>query len=99
MRSLALLPILLALMFISEVTFAGGNITAGGSPAGVDSAAIRQMIANGGLKRAMLNYLNTIQISQIEDEYVRGLFDQMIHRYNLALDVQNSNYVIAGVKR
>jgi hypothetical protein len=78
-----------------SAAFAGGNTSAGGSPNTVSAGAIKILIEDGGLKKAMLNYIETLQTSQVEDALVRNQFVRMMSDRSLVRDIQETHYVLA----
>src|SRR4051812_19014200 len=58
----------------------GGNSDGGGGgPKTVSAGALKLLIEGGGLKRAMLNYVNTIQVNRVEDGAVRTTVTRMMN--------------------
>jgi hypothetical protein len=86
---------LLIISICGSAAFAGGNITAGGSPNTVSAGAIKILVEDGGLKKAMLNYIETLQTNQVEDVLVRNQFVRMMSERSLVHDIQESHYVLA----
>ena len=86
---------LLIVSICGSAAFAGGNTSAGGSPNTVSAGAIKILIEDGGLKKAMLNYIETLQTSQVEDALVRNQFVRMMNDRSLVRDIQESHYVLA----
>jgi len=75
---------------------AGGNSTSGGGPEKIMEGALKLLIENDGLKQAMLNYLKTIKIDQIEDVKVRVKMKSMMLDEKLLNDIKNSKYGISS---
>lgn len=74
----------------------GGNSTSGGDPEKVMEGALKLLIENDGLKQAMLNYIKTIKINQIEDTAVREKMKSMMQDESLLNDIKNSKYIIGS---
>lgn len=73
----------------------GGNSSGGGGPDLVGAGALKLLIDGGGLKKAMLNYVNTLQIDQVEDQLVQAKLSMMMKANELQRDIEDSRYVFA----
>ena len=83
------------LSLTGSLAFAGANTSGGGSPATVSAGALKLLIEGEGLKKAMLNYVETVIPSQIEDALVRTQLVKMMKQGALAEDIRTSRYVLA----
>ena len=97
MLKLVLLPVVLSLVSAS-LAFAGANTSGGGSPDTVRAGALKLLLEGGGLKKAMLNYIDTLSISEVEDPLVRNQLLKMMKQSALPEDIKYSNYVLATKK-
>lgn len=95
MKTIKFILAFIFILFSKHTSFAGGNTSSGGDPEKVRRESIRLLIEDGGLKKAMLNYLNTLQISQIQEYKVKTLFVEMMNNNSLKVDIQNSRYYIS----
>lgn len=96
MKTIKFILALIFVLFSNHSSFAGGNTSSGGDPEKVRREAIRLLIEDGGLKKAMLNYLNTLQISQIQEYKIKALFVEMMKDDSLKMDIQKSRYYISA---
>ena len=98
MKSLCrVLSLCLCLSFLfSAASFGGPRDTGGGSPTTVTAGAIKLLIESGGLKQAMLGYVQTLPLEQVEDAQVRGLLKDLAPKSKLGHDIESSSYVIAN---
>ena len=94
MKTLITILTLTFIVFSNIKSFAGGNTSSGGDPEKVHHEAIRLLIEEGGLKKAMLNYLNTLQVSQIQEPKVNTFFTEVMKDDRLKTDVQKSRYYL-----
>lgn len=77
-------------------TAIGGNSSGGGSPESVSQGALKLLIEGAGLKRAMQNYINTIDVEKIEDDEAKRLFTLLNKHGDLEGDIQTpNNYFVA----
>lgn len=76
---------------LSPSAFAGGDSSGGGGPNTVSAGALKLLIEGGGLKRAMQNYLTTVQVDQIEDEPVKVSMIKMMEGNALIEDLLTPN--------
>lgn len=88
--------IFIALFFFFQVLHAedGGNSTSGGNPEKIMEASLKLLLEEDGLKKAMINYLKTIIVDQIEDVQVREKLKVMMKNNSLLNDIMNSKYVV-----
>jgi hypothetical protein len=70
----------------------GGEGTGGGFSAKIDEAAIRLRLEGGSLKKALLNYVNTLDVDQISNSGVRLLLKAIIANGALAKDIEIAQY-------
>jgi len=68
----------------------------GDDPAKIDEATLTLLIKGDGLKNAMLNYLKTIDVSQIQDADIKSAFSQMLKDGALQRDIQTKNNYTLG---
>jgi hypothetical protein len=84
------------LICTSNILLAGGNISGGGNPYKVSEGALRLLLEGDGLKKAMLNYVDTLPLKQIEDGQVRESLTKMISNGSLRNDIINSKYIASN---
>jgi hypothetical protein len=94
MKKLIFVTILVSSGFVNADDL-GGNSSGGGSPAAVRAGALKLLITGGGLKNAMLNYLKSIPLEQVQDEEVKT----NLQKLPLADDIATSEYFIADVNQ
>lgn len=95
-KNLLLSSVLTVILGSSPCVFAhdGGNSDGGGGPDTVSAGALKLMIEGPALKRAMSNYLATIQLDKVEDLAVRATLARIMG--NLQTDLNKSTYYEAS---
>lgn len=74
----------------------GGNSSGGGGPDQVNAGALKLLIEDGGLKRAMDNYIRTLAVKSIESPGVRAVFERITANGKLAADIMTPNNYFAS---
>jgi hypothetical protein len=89
------LLIVAGLTLSAVAAYAGGDSSGGGGPKTVKMGAIKLLLENDSLKKALLNYLSTVKKDQIEDEKVKATFGRITANNALSTDIStphNYNY-------
>ena len=80
---------------LSSVVLADGT-RGGGNPQKIDAAAIELLLQGGGLKKAMLNYLSTIQVAKVSDPLIKTTFARILRDGDLQKDINVSGNYVPG---
>lgn len=80
---------------MSQANSGGNSGTGGGDPKKIVAAEIKLLINGRGLKNAILKYLETIQVGQIQENDIKAVFSAVMARNALQEDINaKSNYTI-----
>lgn len=91
-----LFVLLVSLTIVSSIAFAGTSSGGGGGdPKKIMATEIKLLINGRGLKNAMLKYLETIKLDQVQEKDIKAIFSAVMARNALQEDINSkTNYTV-----
>lgn len=84
--------------YLNALAFEGGGVIGGGGGDfdKNDVAAISQLITEGGVKRALIHYLETVDLSKIDNPVVEKVLVPLVSSKELLKDIEvKDNYIVS----